>query len=149
MRLYVHISIQRQSPRHMSQELAEKSVKGALNLQDLRSLTIFIYIIYLYTILLRFRPPELKSIYLLWEHHTKSIAKSSYSLPTGEGSWQSNVPPRRHPAISGAVLGGVTGWAESPTRSILPLIHVESDSMDMPRCDVLSNTIWYEHHVKR
>jgi len=123
--------------------VAKKLVKGALNLQDLRSLIIFIYIIYLYTILLWFRPPGLKSIYLLWEHHTKcreggmlfdallwavnwwagsalyisygcrglwpptggrtrifrdtkSIAESSYSLPTGEGSWQSNAPPRRH-----------------------------------------------------
>jgi hypothetical protein len=87
MRLYMYISVQRQSPRHMSQELAKKSVKGVLNLQDLQSLTIFIYIIYLYMILLQFRPPELKSIYLLWEHHIKSIAESSYSLPTGEGSW--------------------------------------------------------------
>ena len=51
--------------------VAKKLVKGALNLQDLRSLIIFIYIIYLYTILLWFRPPGLKSIYLLWEHHTK------------------------------------------------------------------------------
>jgi hypothetical protein len=86
--------------------LAKKSIKGALNLQDLQSLTIFIYIIYLYTILLRFRPPELKSIYLLWEHYTKSIAESSYSLSTGEGSWQSNVPPRRHPGT----------WSQSTTR---------------------------------
>jgi hypothetical protein len=57
---------QRQSPCLLHESrVAEKSVKGAPNLQDLRSLTILIYIIYLYTILLRFRPPGLKSIYLL------------------------------------------------------------------------------------
>jgi NADPH:quinone reductase-like Zn-dependent oxidoreductase len=45
--------------------VAKKSVKRALNLQDLLCLTVFIYIIYLLTILLRFRLPGLKSIYLL------------------------------------------------------------------------------------
>jgi hypothetical protein len=63
--------------------VAEKSVKRALNLQDLLCLTVFIYIIYLLTILLRFRLLGLKSIYLLREHHTKSIAESSYSLLRG------------------------------------------------------------------
>jgi hypothetical protein len=52
-----------QCPHHI--RVAEKSVKGGLNLQDLLCLTIFIYIIYLLTILLRFRLLGLKSIYLL------------------------------------------------------------------------------------
>jgi hypothetical protein len=60
--------------------VAKKSVKGAPNLQDLLCLTIFIYIIYLHAILLQFRLLGLKSIYLLREHHTKSVAESSYSL---------------------------------------------------------------------
>jgi hypothetical protein len=63
--------------------VAKKSAKRAPNLQDLLCLTVFIYIIYLLTILLRFRLPGLKSIYLLREHHTKSIAERSYSLLRG------------------------------------------------------------------
>jgi hypothetical protein len=71
----------------MSQNLrvAEKSVKGALNLQDLLCLTNFIYIIYLHTILVQLRLLELKSIYLLWEHYTKLVAERSYHLPCGQG----------------------------------------------------------------
>jgi hypothetical protein len=87
--LYISISIQ---CRYYI-KVAEKLVKGGLNLQDLLYLTIFIYIIYLLTILLRFKLPRLKSIYLLWEHHTKSIAKSSYSLLWGrEFSLQMSLP---------------------------------------------------------
>jgi hypothetical protein len=63
--------------------VAKKSVKRAPNLQDLLCLIVFIYIIYLLTILLRFRLPGLKSIYLLREHYTKSIAERSYSLLRG------------------------------------------------------------------
>jgi hypothetical protein len=80
-----------QCPRYI--RMAEKSVKRGLNLQDLLYLTIFIYIIYLLTILLRFRLPGLKSIYLLREHHIKSVAESSYSLLRGrEFSLQMSLP---------------------------------------------------------
>jgi hypothetical protein len=73
--------------------VAKKSVKGGLNLQDLLCLTIFIYIIYLLTILLPFRLLGLKSIYVLRKHHTKSIAESSYSLLWGrEFSLQMSLP---------------------------------------------------------
>jgi uncharacterized membrane protein YqaE (UPF0057 family) len=73
--------------------VAKKSVKRAPNLQDLLCLTVFICIIYLPTILLRFRLPGLKSIYLLWEHHTKSLAESSYSLLRGSDfSLQISLP---------------------------------------------------------
>jgi hypothetical protein len=73
--------------------VAEKSVNRAPNLQDLLCLTVFIYIIYLPTILLRFRLPGLKYIYLLWEHHTKSIAEFSYSLLRGSDfSLQISLP---------------------------------------------------------
>jgi hypothetical protein len=89
MQLYASTSVQ--CPRHI--RVAEKLVKGGLNLQDLLCLTIFICKIYLLTILLRFRLPGLKSIYLLWEHHTKSIAESSYSLLWGrEFSLQMSLP---------------------------------------------------------
>jgi len=64
--------------------VAEKSVKRALNLWDLLRLTIFIYIIYLHTILVRFRLSELKSIYLLQEHYIKLVAERSYHLPCGQ-----------------------------------------------------------------
>jgi hypothetical protein len=57
--------------------VTKKSVKRALNLQDLLCLTVFIYIIYLLAILLRYRLPGLKSIYLLREHYTKSILRGS------------------------------------------------------------------------
>jgi hypothetical protein len=87
--------------------VAEKSVNRAPNLQDLLCLTVFIYIIYLPTILLRFRLPGLKSIYLLREHHTKSLAESSYSLLRGSDfSLQISLPgviPSRY-----AVKGGQT-----------------------------------------
>jgi hypothetical protein len=63
--------------------MAEKSVKEALNLHDLLRFIIFIYIIYLHTILLQFRLLGLKSIYLLREHHIKFIADRSYSLLRG------------------------------------------------------------------
>jgi hypothetical protein len=44
-------------------------------------------------ILLRFRLPGLKSIYLLWEHYIKSVAESSYSLLRGrEFSLQMSLP---------------------------------------------------------
>jgi hypothetical protein len=85
VRLYISTS------RHM--RVAKKSVKRAPNLQDLLCLTVFICIIYLPTILLRFRLPGLKSIYLLWEHHTKSLAESSYSLLRGSDfSLQISLP---------------------------------------------------------
>jgi hypothetical protein len=93
VRLYANTSVQ--SPRHM--RVAKKSVKGGLNLQDLLCLTIYIRIIYLQTILLRFRLLGLKSIYLLREHHTKSIAERSYSLLRGQGFFPSNLPARSHP----------------------------------------------------
>ena len=65
-------------------KVAKKSVKEALNLQDLLRLIIFICIIYLHAILVRCRLLGLKSIYLLWEHHTKLVAEYSYSLPYGQ-----------------------------------------------------------------
>jgi hypothetical protein len=74
-------------------------VKEALNLQDLLRLAFLIYKIYLHTILLQLRMRELKSIYLLRGHHTKSVAESSYSLPSGEGFYHSNVPPPRQSAM--------------------------------------------------
>jgi hypothetical protein len=89
VQLYASTSMQ--YPRHM--RVAEKSVKGGLNLQDLLCLTIFIYIIYLPIILLQFRLPGLKSIYLLREHHIKSVAESLYSLLRGrEFSLQMSLP---------------------------------------------------------
>jgi hypothetical protein len=63
--------------------VAEKSIKGALNLWDLLCLTNFIYIIYLYMILVWLRLLELKFIYLLQEHYTKLVAERSYHLPCG------------------------------------------------------------------
>jgi hypothetical protein len=73
--------------------VTKKSVKRALNLQDLLCLTVFIYIIYLLAILLRYRLPGLKSIYLLREHYTKSIAERSYSLLRGSDfSLQISLP---------------------------------------------------------
>ena len=83
VRWYASTSMQRQALVTSWVRVAEKSVKGALNLQDLLYLIIFIYIIYLQMILLWFRPLGLKYIYLLWEHHTKSIAERSYSLLRG------------------------------------------------------------------
>ena len=76
--------------------VAEKSVKRALNLYNLRYLIIFIYIIYLYMILVRFRLLKLKSIYLLWEHRTKLVAERSYHLPSGQVFLLWNVTVRRH-----------------------------------------------------
>ena len=83
VRWYASTSMQRQALVTSWVRVAEKSVKGALNLQDLLYLVIFICIIYLQMILLWFRPLGLKYIYLLWEHHTKSIAERSYSLLRG------------------------------------------------------------------
>jgi hypothetical protein len=51
-------------------------------------------------ILLQLRIRGLKSIYLLWGHHTKSVAESLYSLPSGEGFYHSNVPPPRQSGIN-------------------------------------------------
>jgi hypothetical protein len=92
VRLYASLSVKAKPSLHKSR-VAEKSVKRAPNLQDLLCLTVFIYIIYLLTILLRFRLPGLKYIYLLWEHHTKSIAEFSYSLLRGSDfSLQISLP---------------------------------------------------------
>jgi len=71
-------------------------VKRVLNLYNLRYLIIFIYIIYLYTILVRFRQLKLKSIYLLWEHHIKLVAERSYHVPSGQVFLLWNVTVRRH-----------------------------------------------------
>jgi hypothetical protein len=92
-----------------SYESAKKLVKRALNLQDLLCLAIFIYIIYLLAILLRCRLLGLKSIYLLREHHTKSIAERSYSLLRGSDfSLQTSLPraiPINCPGVISARLG--------------------------------------------
>jgi hypothetical protein len=93
--------------------VAEKSVKRAPNLQDLLCLTVFIYIIYLPTILLRFRLPGLKSIYLLREHYTKSLAESSYSLLRGSDfSLQISLPG----VIPNTGLSAALRWKPRKTR---------------------------------
>jgi hypothetical protein len=37
--------------------------------------------------------------WFVWEYQYKSVADSSYSLPSGEGTCHSNVPPPRHSAM--------------------------------------------------
>jgi hypothetical protein len=90
---YIRVCFAKAKPSLHKSRVAEKSVKRAPNLQDLLCLTVFIYIIYLPTILLRFRLLRLKSIYLLREHYTKSLAESSYSLLRGSDfSLQISLP---------------------------------------------------------
>ena len=78
--------------------------------------SLFLYILYIFQRFCRdSRLQGLKSIYLLRGHHIKSVADSSYSLPSGEGNFHSNVPPRRHSGKEQSPLLSVNAMLTEPT----------------------------------
>jgi hypothetical protein len=83
-----------QSPCYV--RMFEKLVKRGLNLQDSQCLTIFIYIIYPQTILVRSRLLEDTIIFFTMGTPYKIDSRTLILASSGEGSYHSNVPPRRH-----------------------------------------------------
>ena len=113
MRLYV------KPPLHESR-VAEKSVKGALNLQDLWYLTIFICIIYLHTIFSVIETARAE-IYLFTTGTPYKIdSRTLVFAPSGQGFFYSNLPARSHSGFkrsANCALGNRGRWPYSTAPS--------------------------------
>ena len=115
-------------------------------LQDLLCLTIFIYIIYLPTILPRFQTTRAE-IYLFTTGTPYKISSRFLVLASfGGGNFHSNVPPRRH---SGSLLHHKTGfWYQRPRlatiSTYIPSLGHRPIPFVLPPASSWQNIVWEE-----
>jgi hypothetical protein len=100
-------------PSLYKSRVAEKSVKGALNLQDLQCLTIFIYIIYLYNNSSAIQTIKAEIYLFTMGTPYKINSRTLVFASSGEGFFPLNIPPRRHSAFPSPYTPKNTLW-ETP-----------------------------------